>query len=230
MNFLLKTIGKGATVAKHLARRIKNSAQKSQMSEVETEKLHSYWKAPWDGKNSPETYLDGKEKTDFLFNAVSSKISVELQPRILDIGCNSGRNLYRFYEAGFRNLFGIDISRNAIDLLKKQYSQMLVTGTFMDGPAEDLLKGFPDNHFDFIFTMAVLGHIQDESVFREIVRIMRRDLFIIENESAVSWRHLPRSYEKVFGDLGLEQVGFIASIPGMAETYRARHFRKLRKT
>jgi len=41
--------------------------------------------------------------------------------KILEIGCNVGRNLNHLYENGFKQLTGIEISENAINALKRMY-------------------------------------------------------------------------------------------------------------
>ena len=71
----------------------------------------NYWKNPDDGKNNPEDYLNGNEKTQFLVDIVKKYIDTEKS--ILEIGCNVGRNLNGLYENNYCNLTGIEINKKA---------------------------------------------------------------------------------------------------------------------
>ena len=52
--------------------------------------LHDYWKEPWDGKNLPEGYLTPQVRSEFLAQRVEKYIDHDA--KILEIGCNVGRN------------------------------------------------------------------------------------------------------------------------------------------
>ena len=73
---------------------------------------------------------------------------------------------------------------------------------------EDVIKGFKDDAFDVVFTMAILQHIHPKSewIFSEIVRITKSFLIIREAEGYISWRHFPRNYKKIFERLGMKQI------------------------
>jgi SAM-dependent methyltransferase len=60
---------------------------------------------------------------------------------------------------------------------------------------EDALRSFSDQQFDFVFSLAVLEHVHDDSeaVFAEIARITSRVLVTIEDERNYTERHFPRT-------------------------------------
>lgn len=187
--------------------------------------IQRYWKNPWDGMNLPEEYLEGKGRSQFLVELAQKY--VDLDARILEIGCNLGRNLNYLFIAGFRNLEGIEISENAISALKRFYPEMARCTTIHNKPVEEIIGSFEENTFDIVFTMAVLQHIHPRSqfIFSDMVRITKKFVITIEAERHISWRHFPRDYKKVFESLGLKEVEEIDTIPELGG-YKARIFRK----
>ena len=168
--------------------------------------LHSYWRQPWDGSNRPEGYLDGKEKSELLLELIGKY--ADRQSRVLEIGCNVGRNLNYLFLAGLTRLEGIEISEAAVRLLRQTFPEMARNTKIHNVPVEDIIKAFEDDEFDIVFTMAVLEHIHRDSewIFAEMARITKNFLITIEDEQGISWRHFPRSYNKVFEPLGMRQL------------------------
>ncbi len=153
------------------------------------------------------------------------------QSRILEIGCNVGRNLNCLYTAGFRRLEGIEISEEAVELLKQSYPEMGGNSGIHNAPVEDIIKEFEDGEFDIVFTMAVLEHIHRDSewIFAEMVRTTRGFLVTVEDERGISWRHFPRNYRKVFERLGLKQIEEFKcdEVDGLGRNFYARVFQKV---
>jgi SAM-dependent methyltransferase len=82
------------------------------------EDLHEYWMEPWDGANLPKDYLEPTERTDFLVQIVSR--FAQPRARILEVGCNVGRNLNSLFGPGFREaLAGIEISAEAVRIMNE---------------------------------------------------------------------------------------------------------------
>ncbi len=192
------------------------------------DRLLEYWKSPWDGRNAPETYLEGQERSELLLRLVRQHTDTDAS--VLEIGCNVGRNLHRLFSAGFTNLTGIEISEDALRLLKATFPEMAQHIRTYNVAAEDVLPHMPTDSFDLVFTMAVLEHIHSDSewVFREIVRVTKQTLITVEDEEHISWRHFPRNYRRVFQSLGLEQVyeEDCSKVPGLGPGFVARVFQK----
>jgi len=167
------------------------------------EVLHEYWRRPSDGVNLPENYAGPKERSAFLVRIVSRYAKPDA--RILEIGCNVGRNLEYLFRVGFREgLTGIEISEEAVALMKETFPEMAANARIYNSPAEDIVKTLEDQSFDLVFTMAVLEHIHTSSewLFHEIVRITRQYLVTIEDERGYNGRHFPRNYREIL------QLGF----------------------
>ncbi len=161
-------------------------------------KIHKYWELP-DDRNKAENYFHGIERSKYLYTHVKSlKLS---NPKILELGCNVGRNMNYLYNKGFKNIEGVDISERAIELGRERYPHL----KYHVGKIEHFLKN--NKQYDIIYTMAVLEHICNDSefIFEEMVRFTKY-IVCIEDETSVSWRHFKRNYKDVFENLGMEQI------------------------
>jgi SAM-dependent methyltransferase len=193
------------------------------------EELHQYWRRPAeDLDNVPQDYLKGEERSQFLVNIV--KKHAQEDAKILEIGCNVGRNLNYLHLAGFRRLNAIEINEDAIKLLKESFPQMASQTVIHHSPVEEVIKTFSDGEFDVVYSMAVLEHIHTESewIFTEIVRVTDKFLITIEDEENLSWRHFPRNYRKSFEALGMKQIEEFncGNIEGLGGGFFARVFKK----
>ena len=190
--------------------------------------LHLYWKYP-DEINRPKAYLEGEARSLFLCELV--KRHAQQEDRILEIGCNIGRNLNYLYAAGFTNLAGIEINKRAVRLLGHAYPEMSKHLTIYNSPIEKAITHFDDRAFDVVFTMAVLQHIHPDSewIFKEMVRITKNHIITIEDEHGISNRHFPRNYCSIFNDsLNMAQLSEAncRDVEGLGEDFVARVFAK----
>ena len=192
--------------------------------------LHDFWRNP-DEENLPGSYLEGSVRSGLLVALVRKHLASEsLDAKVLEIGCNVGRNLNQFWEEGFRNLSGVEINSNAIKLLKQRFPALGASANLYEGPVEEAIKTYRDGQFDVAYTMAVLEHIHHDSdwIFSEIARVTNNLLVTVEDESGVSWRHFPRRYDRVFEPLGLKEIESFEclDIEGLGPGFFARVFRK----
>ncbi len=85
---------------------------------------------------------------------------------LLEIGCNAGAVLDVARQMGW-NVKGVDLCASASDFARTELGLDVFTGTVE-------AAALPDNHFDAVFTNAVLEHCRDPlSVLRECRRILR---------------------------------------------------------
>jgi SAM-dependent methyltransferase len=194
------------------------------------EELHAYWQDPDEG-NRPEAYLepgDPTRRSEFLVRLFRQYVSPEW--RILEIGCNAGRNLHFLDQAGYHNLAGIEISSQAVRMLRETFPEMARRIAVHQGAVEAVIRELDAAAFDVVFALAVLEHIHPESewTFAEMARIAGRLLVTIEDEHGRSWRHVPRSYDRVFEPLGMKQVCVEQNGPeqGLSRAFVTRVFQK----
>ena len=102
------------------------------------------------------------------------------KPRILEVGCNYGENLANIKNClPEANLFGVDISKDAIDLAKErnpgpQYNNASV----YDLPYEPL-------SFDLVFTMGVMIHLHPSEIKHAVGSIAKLSVLnIVHTEVA----------------------------------------------
>ncbi|MBN2308799.1 MAG: class I SAM-dependent methyltransferase [Candidatus Hydrogenedentes bacterium] len=187
--------------------------------------IHRYWADPWDGANDPQTYLDDDPRGSELLVEVVKR-HVPPGGRILEIGCNAGRNLDHLYRNGYTDIEGVEISAKAVAALREAFPNMPIT--LFHGPVELIIKEMPDNDYDLVFSMAALEHIHYDSnwIFAEMVRITRGFILTLEDERGISMRHFPRNYAEMFEPLGMEQVEQVACQAVFGDTFEGRVFRK----
>lgn len=157
--------------------------------------------------NSPLSYTVGKKKSKYLVSLIKKYISKK--SKILEIGCNVGRNLNELHLNSFKNLHGVEINSDAIKLMKKIYPGLYKKIKINIGPIEREIKKFENNKFDLIYTMAVLEHIHwdSEFIFKIMKKISSHFIITIEDEStAWSNRHFPRNYKIIFEDKNWKQI------------------------
>jgi SAM-dependent methyltransferase len=191
---------------------------------IERERIHQYWRKPWDGKNAPAGYVapDAGTRSRFLVDLLSAHAPRDAS--VLEVGCNAGRNLAYLHAAGYTRLAGCDISGPAIALLRATYPELAAVSV-LEGPAEELLATLPSDAYDVIVTMAVLEHVHPDSgsVFADMARVART-IITVEAEAARTWRIFPRNYRMVFERLGFAQVEerSCAHVDGLGPQYTAR--------
>lgn len=95
--------------------------------------------------------------------------------KILEVGSNVGNQLVLLKSLGFNNLYGIEISKYAIQKSKDR-DLNIIQGSALDLP-------FRDNYFDLVFTSGVLIHISPNdinTVLSEIFRCSNKYIFGFE--------------------------------------------------
>lgn len=127
----------------------------------------------------PETYYsyqdffnDKKGISAWLSNvfvSLDTKDPKFKQPgRMLDIGCGSGKFLYRMQQKGW-DVYGVEISKNAADLGRSAANLDIFGG-------DVIAAHFPDNHFDYIRLNHSFEHIfNPHETLEEIKRILKSD-------------------------------------------------------
>lgn len=84
----------------------------------------------------------------------------------LELGCNAGAVLVKARELGWQT-YGVDISKAATEFGRKQWGLNLHTGTISSAH-------YPDNHFDVVYSNAVLEHVEEPlATLKEVNRVLR---------------------------------------------------------
>jgi|GEM_PF-6432811 len=124
--------------------------------------LREYWRRP-DSDNLPLGYLKGEERSRFLVELVNRYSNSS--STILEIGCNVGRNLNHLFLAGFKQLAGIEISEDAVKLLREAYPEMARASKIYNKPVEEVINELEDDAFDIVFTVVSRMWWKSRSVY-----------------------------------------------------------------
>jgi SAM-dependent methyltransferase len=143
---------------------------------------------------------------DFLHGFWQPEVTID--DRILELGPNAGGNLSRLRELGYKHLAGVDINPVALETLRQEHPQLAAETELILGPFEQVLPTLAAGSYDTVFTMAVAIHIHPVShgIFREMVRLARRHVCILETEVANGRYTFARNYRRVFERLGCTQL------------------------
>ncbi len=173
------------------------------------DEVHKYWAHP-DIKNLPSNYISLETIPRSICLAERGCTAIPKDARIVELGCNVGRNLYYLKQYGYTNLSGIEINSDAIELGSRVYGHI---GSMLHGSIESWLPRLADKSFDVLFTMSVLFHVHPESewIFKEMVRVSKR-IIIVEDETSVTPKIWARNYGHLFTLLGCTEVNKIVDI------------------
>jgi len=185
--------------------------------------IRDYWRNPPSKGNQPDAYVDYALQSGALVRTATD-LGVGKGP-VLEIGCNVGRSLQSFLDAGWHDLTGIEINPTAVAKMREIFPAAADAATILNMPLEEAIVTLPDRHFDLVFCKAVLLHIHPDSdwVFEHMVRVTKGMLLVVENEDQQSYKLFPRKYRDVFEGLGMVQIDerVLPEVPG----YIARSFR-----
>jgi ubiquinone/menaquinone biosynthesis C-methylase UbiE len=123
-------------------------------------------------------YDERMDQWQFLTPQQSRDILLEFVPKdakILEAGCGTGLSGKLQYEAGFKNLHGIDISPEMLAMAEaKGIYQTLQQGNLLEP------LPYPDESFDAVECLAVLTHIEDaDYVLRQFHRVVKSGGWVI---------------------------------------------------
>lgn len=128
-------------------------------------------------KKVGESYTDANDDWDtntqsFTISHANSYIlkdlgSIDRDAKILEVGCNVGRNLHVLHQDGFKNLYGIDIQSYAVEKLKERVPNVNAQ------VSSALELPFEDDFFDVVYTAGVLIHISPNDIARVVEEICR---------------------------------------------------------
>ena len=167
--------------------------------------LYAFWK-----QKKPEGNFFNPQslspRSETIITMLKSRITTDT--KILEVGCNVGRNLNHLHKKGYEQLAGIEISHHAVKRLRQAYPDL--DSVKIDiGPAENILSLYGTGLFDVVFTMAVIEHIHPSSkiLFSEIARVALQYVLTIEPRNAhSSHRQYPWDVVKEFENVGLKLI------------------------
>ena len=203
---------------------------------VNSHEVREIW-AERSGEYSPDyyAYYGSNGTSDLLLDLLDAHLDPDAA--VLELGCSAGRHLARLHEAGYRNLHGVEINDEALDVMAEHYPDLAADAAVRVDAIEDVVSEFEDGRFDAVFSVETLQHIHpdDEWVFAELARVTDDLLITVENEGESKETDVKlinddfplyfRDWNRVFTDLGLAQIDVETGVHDR-DTLRA--FRKVR--
>jgi len=121
----------------------------------------------------------------------------------LDLGCNSGRFLNALFEAGFRNLHGMDISAAAMKHMKDHNPDLFESSDVKLQTMQEYLLNADTDSIDIIYTHGATVELIPSSfpLVREICRVSRHYVVFYISESG---HFYPRFWTNEFHRHGFE--------------------------
>jgi 2-polyprenyl-3-methyl-5-hydroxy-6-metoxy-1,4-benzoquinol methylase len=161
--------------------------------------VYDFWISRTDGVE----YIDHPKRSQLILDLIHDIIRPAkpdgiLWLKILEIGCNVGRNLAHIANQKYclGELSGIEINPYTIHRMRKEYPNLKNMQVYC-GSVEKCIKEIPKQ--DIIFGMAIFEHIHPDSewVFKEIQKKCKY-LISVSDETTKSKIHFKRDFSKVF--------------------------------
>ncbi len=104
--------------------------------------------------------------------------------KILEIGCGNGSSLQYMGERKASELFGVDISKNQLEIANQKLKECSISANLICSPMEEEC-GIPRDYFDYVYSIYAIGWTIDlEKTFYRIASYLKKDgVFIF------SWTH-----------------------------------------
>lgn len=153
-------------------------------------------------------------RTRFGRNRVSAEV---LRGAALDAGCGGGRYSVALERLGFKQVVGLDVSKEMVKEASRRIRQERIGGVrFVSGST--LRLPFRSNSFDFVFSNGVLHHTTDwKRGIAELLRVLKPGgygfLYLIERPGGIFWdrtellRILMRGVEREYAYKIFELLG-----------------------
>lgn len=157
-----------------------------------------YWQSPQD-HNKTENYIrqHTEQRTRYLLSLLA-KYKIPKNKKILEIGCNCGRNLNGLFVDEYKSLVGVEISNEAVRKQKEFFPDL--KARIINKPIEECILKFKENEFYVTYTMAVLQHVHVDSnwILKEMAKITSQYIILIELNL--------RDYKKIFEKNGYKLI------------------------
>lgn len=149
-------------------------------------------------------YIELEEDSKVLLGEIVSRS--EPADRVLDLGCNVGRELNHLWGLGYRNLTGVEIGEEPVRAMREVFPEMASGSRIINDSMTDAIRNFKDAEFDLVYAHGSLISLsaREQFVYDEMVRVTRAIIMTMENE----WSGMlfPRDFGAVFTRRGMQSI------------------------
>lgn len=156
----------------------------------------NHWKKQRLGDpHGPDKYVELDALSAPLLNEIMARAESP-DCEILDLGCNSGRNLNALFERGMRKLHGVDVQREAFDSMERNFPEMKAKSTLHIRSFQDFLPRIRDKRYEIIFSEAAVEFVPPSlPIVKHLARLARKAVILMVAEGGHSY---PRLWETEF--------------------------------
>jgi 2-polyprenyl-6-hydroxyphenyl methylase/3-demethylubiquinone-9 3-methyltransferase len=109
-----------------------------------------------------------------------SRLPITPDAQILDAGCGGGNVISWFYQKGYLNIWGVDVSQSGIMLAKKQFPHLHSRLEIHNVYEKQLPAAFPFQQYDMIVSLEVIEHLFSPKTFLENIAFwLKKDGYLI---------------------------------------------------
>jgi SAM-dependent methyltransferase len=134
------------------------------------EKIYDFYVKSWDESKQPKTFADLKNRAPTMNFVIKNFFPKEKDSVILDLGCGHGTLVGFAKKSGYKNIKGVDVSAQQVDLAAK-----LGIDDVSEGDSMRVLGGMDENSCDMVVTFDVIEHMHRDELLEmanEIFRVL----------------------------------------------------------
>ena len=132
------------------------------------ERLRQQWEKIYIKKLSKDISLSWENERDYNIEKFLYSLNLDVKSKLIEIGIWSGCNIDLYKEVGLKNIFWVEISKIAVKILKKTYSEIRVVNINMcDANVKNLWK------YDIIIEWWIL-HTLDPSCWSIYLKNLKK--------------------------------------------------------
>jgi SAM-dependent methyltransferase len=142
------------------------------------------WARGAEGRSqTPLNYIDLDIPSELLLKEVM-RYAPDRSSTILDVGCNSGRDLNALYQSGYRNLAGVDAMGAALELFKCKFPETAKCANISHDLFQRFLRRQKDRSYDLIYSHGGTLELVHPSfdIVRHLCRVARKHVVLYINE------------------------------------------------
>jgi SAM-dependent methyltransferase len=132
---------------------------------------------------TPRNYIDLNITSELLLKEVI-RYAPDRTSTILDVGCNSGRDLNALYQSGYRNLAGVDAMGAALELFKCKFPETAKCANISHDLFQRFLRRQRDRSYDLIYSHGGTLELVHPSfdIVRHLCRVAGKHVVLYINE------------------------------------------------
>jgi len=154
------------------------------------------WDKAWNKYTEPN--ILGKILYKSRISALRKVLTIPKESTIIDVGCGCGDTLSIIRRLGYQNSIGIDAAGSSMKMSKQKHGfDVDVDVYFRDA----MQTGYPDKHFDMVFSQGMLEHYQETlelgKILDEMCRITKKWILLLQPDQDSTFGLIKGWWERI---------------------------------